>query len=155
MGEILGLGCTHYPGLLLPDERLPGGFHHLLTAPNVPSTAKDRANWPDPLLAELGNDRGVAAGRRYGARMADGFRAVRASLEAFNPDFVLIFGDDQYENFREDGLAAFAVFALDEIESRPYVRTGTAIAWSEPADTVVKTKGHPAGGRYLAKALTE
>ena len=21
MGEILGLGCTHYPGLLLPDER--------------------------------------------------------------------------------------------------------------------------------------
>ena len=24
MGEILGLGCTHYPGLLLPDDRLPG-----------------------------------------------------------------------------------------------------------------------------------
>jgi glutamate racemase len=22
MAEILGLGCTHYPGLLLPDERL-------------------------------------------------------------------------------------------------------------------------------------
>jgi hypothetical protein len=107
MGEILGLGCTHYPGLLLPDERLAGGFHHLLTAPNVPETAKDRTNWPDPLLAELGNDRGVAAGRRYGARMADGFRAVRASLDAFNPDFVLIFGDDQYENFREDIIPAF------------------------------------------------
>ena len=23
MGEILGLGCTHYPGLMVPDERLP------------------------------------------------------------------------------------------------------------------------------------
>ena len=40
MGEILGLGCTHYPGLLLPDERLPGGFHHLLTAPNVPDVSQ-------------------------------------------------------------------------------------------------------------------
>jgi len=27
MAEILGLGCTHYPGLLLPDERLANGFH--------------------------------------------------------------------------------------------------------------------------------
>ena len=35
MGEILGLGCTHYPGLLLPHERLPGAFHHLLTAHGV------------------------------------------------------------------------------------------------------------------------
>jgi hypothetical protein len=23
MGEILGLGCTHYLGLTVPDERLP------------------------------------------------------------------------------------------------------------------------------------
>ena len=81
MGEILGLGCTHYPGLLLPHERLPGGFHHLLTAPNVPAWAKDRASWPDPLLAELGNDAGVSAGRRHGTRMADGFRSVRAALD--------------------------------------------------------------------------
>src|ERR1700730_16955849 len=23
MGEIIGLGCTHYPGVTVPDERLP------------------------------------------------------------------------------------------------------------------------------------
>ena len=156
MGEILGLGCTHYPGLLLPDERMPGGFHHLLTAPNVPASAKDRANWPDALLAELGNDAGVSSARRYGARMADGFRAVRASLEAFDPDIVLIFGDDQYENFREDGVAPFCVFALDNIESRPYARMGKATnAWGEPNDTVIHTLGHKAAGRYLAGALIE
>ena len=68
MAEILGLGCTHYPGLLQPDERLPGGFRHLLTAPSVPAHYKDRANWPDELLAELGNDDGVSSARRYGAR---------------------------------------------------------------------------------------
>ena len=37
MGEILGLGCTHYPGLREPDAQLPGLFRHLLTAPNVPA----------------------------------------------------------------------------------------------------------------------
>jgi hypothetical protein len=47
MGEILGLGCTHYPGLTVPDERLPAGFYRLLTAPGVPAHYKDRANWPD------------------------------------------------------------------------------------------------------------
>ena len=155
MGEILGLGCTHYPGLLLPDERLPNGFHHLLTAPNVPERAKDRANWPDPLLAELGNDRGVAAGRRYGARMADGFRAVRASLEAFDPDFVLIFGDDQYENFREDIIPAFCVMGLDQDFSiRPWAG-GKANRWNEPADREMKLHGQRDVAKFLARALID
>src|SRR5215469_1065066 len=92
MGEILGLGCTHYPGLLQPDEKLPGGFRHLLTAPNVPASYKDRANWPGELLTELGNDAGASSARRYGARMADDFRAVRKALDEFNPDLVLIWG---------------------------------------------------------------
>ena len=155
MGEILGLGCTHYPGLLLPDERLPNGFHHLLTAPNVPESAKDRANWPDPLLAELGNDRGVAAGRRYGARMADGFRAVRVSLEAFDPDFVLIFGDDQYENFREDIIPAFCVMGLDQDFSIQPWAGGKANRWNEPADREMKLHGQRDVAKFLARALID
>jgi hypothetical protein len=35
MGEILGFGCTHYPGLTVSDERLPASFHRLRTAPGV------------------------------------------------------------------------------------------------------------------------
>jgi hypothetical protein len=67
MGEILGLGCTHYPGLTVPDERLPAGFQRLLTAPGVPAHYKDRANWPAELVAELGNDEGYSAAQRYSA----------------------------------------------------------------------------------------
>jgi hypothetical protein len=33
MGEIIGLGCIHCPGLMVPVESLPAGFHRLLTAP--------------------------------------------------------------------------------------------------------------------------
>ena len=42
------------------------------------------------------------------------FRAIRKALDDFNPDLVLIWGDDQYENFREDIIPAFCVFGLDE-----------------------------------------
>jgi hypothetical protein len=44
---------------------------------------------------------GAAAAHRH--RAIEGFRAVRAALDSFNPDFILIWGDDRCEDFREDG----------------------------------------------------
>ena len=70
------------------------------------------------------------------------------------PDFVLIWGDDQYENFREEGVAPFCIFALDTISSTPFKRVGAANAWAELGDTVFHHQGHRAGGRHLATALT-
>ena len=35
MAEILGLGCTHWPTLCLPNERLTDVFNRVLDAPNV------------------------------------------------------------------------------------------------------------------------
>src|SRR5581483_10068525 len=35
-------------------------------------------------------------------------------LDAFHPDFVVMFGDDQYENFKDDVLPPFCVYAADE-----------------------------------------
>jgi hypothetical protein len=40
---------------------------------------------------------------------------VRAALDSFSPDFILVWGDDQYEDFREDGVAPRCVFALDAV----------------------------------------
>ena len=67
----------------------------MLTAPNVPAQFKDRGNWPAELLSELGNDEGLSSARRYGARLADDFRAIRMALDDFDPDVVLIWGDDR------------------------------------------------------------
>ena len=117
MGDILGLGCTHYPGLLPPEEQLPALFHRLLTAPNVPAPYKDPRNWPAELVAELGNDGGLAAARRYGERMANGFRAVRKALDDFSPDIVLVWGDDQYENFRRTSSRRSACWATTNSRS--------------------------------------
>src|SRR4029077_15118315 len=140
MGEILGLGCTHYPGLTVPEERLPASFHRLLTAPGVPDYYKDRTNWPAQLVAELGNDQGYSATQRYGSRMADDFRAIRAALDAFDPDVVLVWGDDQYENFREDIIPPFCFLDLKDVFAATRGHTkgqggkgGKPNRWGEPA----------------------
>jgi hypothetical protein len=155
MAEILGLGVTHSPLLVGTDARMAGITERVLQSPRLPDHMRDPAAWPAPMRHEWEEHRAGRAAPAHRARALAGFRAARAALDAFNPDFVLIFGDDQYENFREDGVAPFCVFALDEVESHPYHRSGAANAWGEPADTAIKTKGHPAGGRYLATALVE
>lgn len=67
-------------------------------------------------------------------------------------------GDDQYENFREDGVPPFCVFALDAVECRPHAPRGIfdgTNVWDEPVDTVVTVRGHREGGVNLASALLD
>ena len=93
MAEILGLGVTHWPTLCLPNEGLTSVFKRTLTAPNVEARYKNPANWPDELIAELGNDDGLSAANRCGERFGNDFRAIRKILDDFNPDLVVIWGD--------------------------------------------------------------
>ena len=123
MGEILGIGVTHYPGLIQPDEADGRACsNRTLNSDQVPEALKDPARWPEPMRKEWADP--VAAAKEHRRRLVGGFRKAREALDAFNPDFVVIWGDDQYENFREDGVPSFCVFACDEIESRPYARDG-------------------------------
>ena len=49
MGEILGLGVTHYPPLIGPDQKMAGILHRTLESDRVPAAAKDPASWPEPM----------------------------------------------------------------------------------------------------------
>src|SRR5215471_12607760 len=141
MAEILGLGVTHSPLLVGSNERMAGIFERVLNSTRLPADASDQANWPSPMRQEWGEHQAGRAAAAHRHRAIEGFRAVRAALDSFNPDFILIWGDDQYENFREDGVAPFCVFALDTIDSVPFKRVGVANAWGEPADTIVQSAG--------------
>ena len=134
MAEILGLGVTHSPLLVSNEERMAGIFERVLNSPRLPPAARDPANWPPQMRQEWAEHQAGRAAPAHRDRAIEGFRAVRAALNSFNPDFILIWGDDQYENFREDGVAPFCVFALDAIDSHPFKRTGAGNAWSEPAE---------------------
>ena len=120
MAEILGLGLTHAPSLIRPDEDGESSLKRTLREnKNVPPDMKIPTNWPEPMRIEYGEDEGLASAKRLRERMVAGFRKLRKELDEFNPDFVLIWGDDQYENFREDIIPPFCVLAYDQFECQP------------------------------------
>src|SRR5580704_17985933 len=154
MGEILGIGVTHYPGLIQPDQQMAGLLDRTLNSDQVPEALKDPARWPEPMRREWADP--LAAAKEHRKRLVGGFRKCREALDAFDPDFVLIWGDDQYENFREDGVPSFCVFAHDHVDSRPFARAGRAEfgnAWGEPSDKVFAIDGHRAAASALAAGL--
>jgi hypothetical protein len=158
MGEILGLGVTHYPPLIVPDQQMAGILHRTLESPRVPAAAKDPANWPEAMRKEFAANRDAGAAAEHRRRHRQAFRLVRQALDDFKPDFVLVWGDDQYENFREDGVPPFCVFALDEVTMRPHEPRGMfdgSNVWNEPKDKVFKVKGHREAGVWLAGALLD
>ena len=103
MAEIFGAGLTHYPALIAPDEdKMYPLLRTLKNDERLPESLKDPMNWPEAMRVEFGDDDGYTAAQKHRERLVAGFRKVRQEIQAFNPDFVIIFGDDQYENFRED-----------------------------------------------------
>jgi hypothetical protein len=158
MAEIQLLGMTHYPPFAWADEFMSGIHHRILADPGVPEEAKDPAGWPAPMQAEWGTDGGRASAPNHRAALIDGFDRVRGALEGFDPDVVIVWGDDQYENFREDLIPAVSVLAYPDREVQPYqTRVGRSFPsyWDEPTDHSITIKGRPDIGRDLAAGLLE
>ena len=102
---------------------------------------------------EWAGDQGAVAAEQHRARMVDGSRKVRQALDEFNPDFVVMRGDDQYENFRNDCIPAFCVYILDQAVSRPYNPVffcGVGNIWRLPRDAEMVVRGHREGARSLS-----
>ena len=158
MGQILGIGTTHSPPLAMPPERSVGWFKQALAAPNADPWWVDQANWPAGLRAEWGDDEGKSAGLAHRQRLIADFRAQRRMIDAFQPDFVVIFGDDQYENFRETIVPPFCIYGLDDAFScKPWSRKAYAAgnSWGVPADWEFRLRGHRDGAKWLANGLIE
>ena len=159
MAEILGLGLTHYSGLRFTDADMSIFLRRTLEGSRVPAAMKDPANWPAPMRVEWADDRGLAAATAHRARHWAAFSAIREELARFAPDFIVMWGDDQYENFVEDMVPPFCIYILDRIESKPFLadprQPDAANPWGEGAETTFVHRGHPAGAAYLAAGLGE
>jgi hypothetical protein len=169
MGQVLGLGVSHYPPLSGLDRDMANILRGRLADPDIPAAAKDPATWPAAMQAEWADP--TAAAARHRAAMCVGLRRVRQALVDFDPDFVLIWGDDQYENFKEDCIPAFSVLAYDDMELRPWAQAtesamfdavvkdewggGRPNVWGERGDTTRRVRGHPEAARHLAGALLD
>jgi len=157
MGDILGIGATHYPPGLVPDELKPWPLARMLESdPRIPAHLKDPATWPAPMQAEWGSDEGISAFKAHRARVFSAFRTIKEQIDGFRPDFVLIWGDDQYENFKEDVIPPFCVLAYDELAFQPFKRLrGRPNIWGEPEDKRFTWPGQPAAARYLVSRLLD
>ena len=64
-------------------------------------------NWPEPMRRQWGTDEGQGHSDAHRSDMIEGFRRARRELDKFQPDFCVIWGDDQYENYRDDCVQRF------------------------------------------------
>ena len=151
MGEILLAGITHYPPLAGSDESMDWIFKRMLTNPRLPEQYRGPAGWPAAMRDEWGSDQGTSAAKRHREKHLVWLRKVRAALDAFQPDFIVIWGDDQYENFREEIVPAYCINAFDFFEFGPPPKN----VWNEPPDKKFRIKGDRSAAKYLASRLID
>jgi hypothetical protein len=157
MAEILGLGLTHYPGLFMKEQDASMFLRNTLERGGLPEKLKDPANWPEQMRREWSNDFGAAAAVEHRERGFAAMRKLRRAIDDFKPDALLIWGDDQYENFVEDIVPPFCVYILDEMVSQPYweqePKQFRGNIWKDPEDKTFKHRGHPDAARLLVNQL--
>ncbi|MGH8891993.1 MAG: extradiol ring-cleavage dioxygenase [Actinomycetes bacterium] len=160
MGEVLGVGLSHYPPFSGLDEDMAGILRRTLADPGIPDAEKDVANWPEIARREWADDEGRAAAAGHRAALIKGFERVREAIDDFQPDAVVVWGDDQYENFKEDVIPPYAVLAYDDIEVRPWAHAadssdmkGRPNVWGESGETAFTVKGRPDIGKHLVSEL--
>jgi hypothetical protein len=158
MAEILGLGLTHYSGLRFTDPDMSIFLRRTLEGSGVPAEMKDPQNWPAPMRREWSDDQGAAEAAIHRKRNLEAFARINDELARFDPDFVVMWGDDQYENFIEDVVPPFCVYILDEFRSTPFAhdprQPEAANPWGEGPDTTFVHRGHPAGATHLVEGLS-
>jgi hypothetical protein len=151
MGEILAVGITHYPPLTGRDESMTWILKRMMQNPMLPEKLRSVENWPVPMRAEWGADDGAATAKRHRAAMLPWFQKARAAIDEFKPDFILIWGDDQYENFKEDLVPPYCVYAYDSFEFGSPPQN----VWNESAEKKFRLPGHLPAAKHLASRLIE
>jgi Catalytic LigB subunit of aromatic ring-opening dioxygenase len=156
MAEILGLGITHYPLLSVTDSHMADLLRWTLRDPDIPEHEKDPANWPEQMRKDWGSDGGTAAAAAHRADLREHLARCRAALDEFKPDVLVIWGDDQYENFREEIVPPFCVLAYGETEVAPFEvmnERGAPNVWGLPDHMTFTLHGDASAARQLADDL--
>ena len=73
MGEVLGVGISHFPGFIYPDANMAGRVKQTITSPRVPEHLKDPRNWPAPMQEEWSDDEGARFAAKLECRAFLGF----------------------------------------------------------------------------------
>ena len=158
MGELLGIGMTHFPPLAWGDASFAAALHFTLDDPDLPEALREPAGWPAAMRDEWGDDGGAASAVRHREALVRGCDRIRAEIDGFAPDALVVLGDDQYENFREDVVPPFTVLAYGDRTCSPWdpgesTRPIPDNAWGEGPETSFLVRGRPDIARALVESL--
>jgi hypothetical protein len=151
MGEILVAGISHYPPLAGSDASMAWILTRMLKNPKLPEELRTPAGWPEAMRAEWGADNSLSAAKAHRQALLGPMRRIRAEIERFRPDFIVVWGDDQYENFREDIVPPYCIYAHEAFE----FAAPPDNVWAEGADKKFHVKGNVAAAKHLAAGLIE
>lgn len=158
MSDAIGLGLTHFPLLAGRDDNMAALLRGTLTDPDIPVEAKDPASWPQRMREEWSDDKGARAAAGHRRDLVRGLARCREALDEFRPDLVVVWGDDQFENFRDEVVPPFCVLAYDDVEVQPFhllAERGWPNAWGLPEDTEYTMHSDPATARALTGDLID
>jgi hypothetical protein len=80
MGQILGLGVTHYPGLGMQGN-LAARMKNFMHDPLLPEQYRSPETWPEPMRNEWSTDEGLAHSDRHRAALIENMRWAREELD--------------------------------------------------------------------------
>jgi hypothetical protein len=127
----------------------------LMADPALPENLRSPENWPARMREQWADDEGEAHQSAHRQEMIEEFRKARRELDEFKPDVIVLWGDDQYENFHEDCVPPFAVLAYEQAEVHPWAR-GHARgpnSWDEPEDATFAITGSRSFGKHVTSSL--
>jgi hypothetical protein len=157
MSDILGLTLAHFPYLRLKHYHLPSVLsgnmgRGWLDKPHL----KDPTNWPAPMREEWGDDQGATTGKLAQEHEIEQFRKVRAALDEFNPDLIVIFYRDLAESFKNFAKPPYWIHGHEKIDLKLFQIFGNRENyWEEDPDRVDTIQGHPELARLLARQLQD
>src|SRR5438552_16993389 len=102
MGQILGLGITHYPPLSYKGN-MTSRIKLLLADPRLPAGLRSPEGWHPTMREPWSTDEGAKHSEQHRTDVIHHFRKARAARDALQPDFVLRWGAAPHENRREGG----------------------------------------------------
>jgi hypothetical protein len=109
-----------------------------------------------PVRADVPVDSPEVNAAKY-AQCMDDFGRLRQQVEAARPDVLLIFGDDQLEQFSFNNFPAFGIYMGEEVYGNHPKTIGRRVVHGENVENPeqVYAKGHPQLGKQLMESLIQ
>ncbi|MBV9329579.1 MAG: hypothetical protein JO352_38240 [Chloroflexi bacterium] len=145
MGTINAVLCSsHSPALMLPYERWDTVYQYI--------DSNRQSPLPDEVQRELAAETPVLAAEKHAACM-QAIAELREHLRLARPDLVVMFGDDQEENFPRTAMPPFAAFIGDETFGYPFKLLDNY--FGESPGEPVTVRGSSDVARRLVSATSE